>query len=570
MTDLNILEARRLEIQQRIDSTKTQEERNKQGQFATPTNLALEMLEYAKSVMGNTVIRFLDPAFGSGSFFSALLQKFSHDQISEAVGYEIDPHYRNTAMDLWNNQQLKLHLGDFTNALPPETDDEKANLLICNPPYVRHHYLSKTEKQRLQKRGERITGIKLSEQTGLYGHFLCISHAWMAPDSLAGWLIPGEFMDVRYGEHIKTYLLNKVTLLRIHCFRQDDVQFTDALVSSSVVWFKNTPPPISYKIELTYGGTLTNPELVINIPNDELVANKKWTKLFPRQEPSSSHSDKLFEEKALPLIHTNIRYPLSRQLGQEVLLAHLFDVKRGLATGNNDFFLLSEQSIVKYQLPMEFMKPVLPNPRYLPGDEVNTDNQGNPILKNNLFLLDCNLPEDEIKVRYPTLWNYLQIGIAAKVHHGYLCRNRKLWYCQEKRPVSLFLCAYMGRPDLKKKSPFRFILNHSKATVTNAYHILYPKPFLQKVIEAIPAMDRAIWEALRSIPLEILFNESRIYGGGLHKMEPGELANVSAVTVLEALQRYSVSIPDLRNDQSIALQKARKSEYAINSLWSYL
>jgi hypothetical protein len=372
-------------------------------------------------------------------------------------------------------------------------------------------------------------------------------------------------MDVRYGEQIKTYLLNNVTLLRIHCFRQEDVQFNDALVSSSIIWFKNTPPPTRYKVELTYGGTLTKPEFVINIQNEELAANKKWTKLFPRRETLSGHSEKLCEEKALTLIHT-----VSRQSGQEVLLAHLFDVKRGLATGNNDFFLLSEQSVVKYQLPMEFMKPVLPNPRYLPGDEVSADDQGNPLLKNNLFLLDCNLSEDEVKVRYPSLWNYLQIGIATKVHHGYLCRNRKLWYCQEKRPISLFLCAYMGRPDLKKKSPFRFILNRSKATATNAYHILYPKPFLQKAIEETPEMDRAIWEALRSIPLEILTNESRIYGGGLHKMEPGELASVSAVTVLEALQRYSISIPNLRDDQKIALQKTKKSEYAINSLWNCL
>jgi adenine-specific DNA-methyltransferase len=523
------------------------------------------MLDYAKCVMGKTTVRFLDPAFGSGSFFSALLQKFSFDQISEGVGYEIDPYYGNAALDLWRHQQLKLYLEDFTLALPPETDDEKANLLICNPPYVRHHYLPKTEKQRLQKRGEQITGIRLNEQTGLYGHFLCIAHAWMAPNSLAGWLIPSEFMDVRYGEHIKAYLLKEVTLLRIHCFRQGNVQFHDALVSSSIVWFRNTPPPTNYTIELTYGGTFTKPEFVINLQNDKLAANKKWTKLFSHQEPS-----KRIEEKILPHIHTSIWHAAQKTSDQEVLLAHLFDVKRGLATGNNNFFLLSKDLIAKYQLPMQFMKPVLPNPRYLPLDEVNADNLGNPILKNNLFLLDCNLSEDEIKAKYPTLWNYLQIGIATKVHHGYLCRYRKLWYSQEKRPISLFLCAYMGRTDLKKKTPFRFILNHSKATATNAYHILYPKPFLQKAIEETPEIGKAIWESLCSIPLEILINESRIYGGGLHKMEPGELANVSAVTVLETLQRYSVSIPNLRQNPNVALQKAKKSAGAINSLWSSL
>src|SRR5579884_1874271 len=197
MIELDVLESQRLEIQRQIDSTKTQDARNKLGQFATPTNLALDILEYAKSLVGNTEIRFLDPAFGTGSFFSALQRNFPYSQLREAVGYEIDPLYSNAAANLWKDERLKLHFSDFTYALPPESDDKKANLLICNPPYVRHHHLSKAEKQRLQKMGEQRTGIKLSEQTGLYGHFLCISHAWMSTGGIAGWLIPGEFMDVR-------------------------------------------------------------------------------------------------------------------------------------------------------------------------------------------------------------------------------------------------------------------------------------------------------------------------------------------------------------------------------------
>ena len=55
----------------------------------------------------------------------------------------------------------------------------------------------------------------------------------MADDGLAAWLIPSEFMDVNYGRAIKEYLLNQVTLLRIHRFDPSDVQFNDALVSSA-------------------------------------------------------------------------------------------------------------------------------------------------------------------------------------------------------------------------------------------------------------------------------------------------------------------------------------------------
>lgn len=191
----DILEFKRLELQYQLDARKSQAERNKYGQFATPTELATEMLEYAKLLMipGESV-RFLDPALGTGSFLSALLRTFSETSIASATGYEIDPFYGHKARDLWNAQSLKLHVADYTKAALPIAEEQKANLLICNPPYVRHHHLSGDEKQRLGMIAEKITGLHLSELAGLYCYFLCIAHGWMSRNGLAGWLIPSEFM----------------------------------------------------------------------------------------------------------------------------------------------------------------------------------------------------------------------------------------------------------------------------------------------------------------------------------------------------------------------------------------
>jgi methylase of polypeptide subunit release factors len=230
-------------LQSQLDSAKTPAERNKLGQFATPTLLATEILEYASSVLPARIpIRFLDPAFGTGSFYSALLKCLSLRRIAAAVGYEIDLHFAQAAAAFWRNKPLALRAGDFTRAVPPKLDAGKFNLLICNPPYVRHHHLTQTDKAYLLDAAQQLTGLRLSGLTGLYGYFLCLSHAWLADDGLAGWLIPSEFMDVNYGQSLKEHLLNHVTLLRIHRFDPTDVQFQAALVSSAVVWFKKTIP----------------------------------------------------------------------------------------------------------------------------------------------------------------------------------------------------------------------------------------------------------------------------------------------------------------------------------------
>ena len=63
------IEKRRCALQIELDAHKSQAERNKLGQFATPTQLARDVLAYGLALLPkSTPVRFLDPAFGTGSF----------------------------------------------------------------------------------------------------------------------------------------------------------------------------------------------------------------------------------------------------------------------------------------------------------------------------------------------------------------------------------------------------------------------------------------------------------------------------------------------------------------------
>src|SRR5208282_2196811 len=84
-------------------------------------------------------IRFLEPGLGTGAFFSALLRSADRHRIVAAKGVEIDPYYATAARDLWADTGLQVCIGDFTQMRPPGAESEKFNLLVCNPPYSRHH-----------------------------------------------------------------------------------------------------------------------------------------------------------------------------------------------------------------------------------------------------------------------------------------------------------------------------------------------------------------------------------------------------------------------------------------------
>jgi adenine-specific DNA-methyltransferase len=501
----NMLEEKRLILQVELDGQKTQAERNKLGQFATPTVLAQDMLQYAAGLIPKgQPVRFLDPAIGTGAFYSALHSVLPSIQVLEASGFEVDTHYGKPAIKLWENTRLTLTLADFTK----EPADPRYNLVICNPPYVRHHHLDKDEKLRLKLSTIKACGTKISGLAGLYCHFLGLSHAWMAEGGIAGWLIPSEFMDVNYGQAVKRYLLERVTLLHIHRFDPSDVQFADALVSSALVWFRKTPPPSNHVVTFTFGGRLANPKLSRVVSASDLATESKWTRF--------------------PVTNIRIHTPT-------LTISDFFKIKRGLATGNNDYFILSEQEIKTRNLPESCFRAILPSPRYISDDIVDADEQGFPLLERRLFLLDTSMNEQEIEQRFPSLWSYLKEGKARGLHNRYLCRHRTLWYRQEKRPPPPVVCTYLGRGDTKSGRPFRFILNRSQATVANVYLAMYPTPIVAQALSQDPTLIHKLWKALNQITPDQLLNEGRVYGGGLHKLEPKELANVPANALIALL-----------------------------------
>lgn len=492
------IEADRLSLQDSLDEQKTQAERNRLGQFATPTMLARAVLAYGLALVPKSKpVRFLDPAIGTGSFYSALQD--SGRNIESAHGFEIDPHYGTPAIELWMDTPLQITLGDFTQAVPPSEEKAKATLLICNPPYVRHHHLEGAEKLRLHAKAKEVAHISLSGLSGLYCYFMALSNAWMAEGSVAGWLIPSEFMDVNYGRKLKEYLLREVTLLHVHRFDPNDVQFDDALVSSAVVWFRKEKPPSDHSVNFSYGGSLSAPALIKQIAVSDLMRADKWTR-FPKHDPAADHDG--------------------------YRLVDLFAIKRGIATGANSFFIVDEERVKELDLPARFLRPVLPSSRHIKDDEILADSKGIPLLPKRQFLVDCDIPEAEIRRDYPRLWAYLETGLK-EVAEAYLCKSRKFWYAQEKREAAPIICTYLGRSDHARR-PFRFLLNHSRATATNVYLMLYPQPLLAAQLATHPQAIHDLWEALNAITPDTLLGNGRVYGGGLHKLEPKELANVPA------------------------------------------
>jgi hypothetical protein len=204
-------------------------------------------------------------------------------------------------------------------------------------------------------------------------------------------------MDVNYGEAVKTYLTEHVTLLHIHRYCPSDVQFCDALVTSAIVVFQKSPPPDHHQVRFSFGGLITAPTSSEMVTLTALRQAKKWTGLANGLAPAAEES------------HT---------------LGDFFSIKRGLATGANAFFILDRAEAIRNGIPAEYLRPILPSSRHMPNAVIEGEPDGYPRLKKPLAIIDCDLPEEVIQRRHPGLWRYLEQGKAQGIHAGYLASHR--------------------------------------------------------------------------------------------------------------------------------------------------
>lgn len=483
------------------------------GIFITPPEYAQDMAQCAlNSFQGHSwEIDFADTAVGTGALFLATKyivennNKFKEGKyiFRSAIGIDIDKKMVEDALDRFQKRGLSVIHGD---AISPNIKITPRNLMIVNPPYNRHEDIPLEYRRLAQELAEQQTGIKIAGDAGLYVYHMLIMDKWLSKGGVAAWLIPSIFLQSKYGDAIRQYLLNNVQLMSLHVYDYSAPQFEKAQTSTAIVVFKKQMPEAAKEITISFGNSAIKPQKKANVTIENLrMASENWQMFIPNNT-----------QKRITTNSSNLK------------LEDLFDIKRGLATGANSFFVMKREQAQERGIPTEALKPLLPKARFLNNNLIiNTQKDGYPDITPQLVLIDCDWAEEVIAKKYNNFFKYLEtakssLGGKRPVIERTLVKSRRPWYKQEKREPCPFLLTYMGR-DKKNLPPLYFILNKSMATALNTYLLLYPRKWLLDLIQTNHSMHETILSTLNDLAERLIAPQTRIYSEGLRKIEPGEL-----------------------------------------------
>jgi len=457
----------------------------KLGQFFTPPHIAKFMSEWVLNNPSEN-LTILDPAAGLG-IFERVINTISNKSVNFDL-WELDNEIIKDLKSILKQENInnKLLVGDFLNS----SWDKKYDGIISNPPYYKHHYIP--NKLDLVEKYKSKTEYKFSAQTNIYCWFLIKCLNQLKSGGRLAFILPSEFLNSNYGEKVKEYFINSELSIKLLNIDYKISVFDKALTTSLIILAEKSSNPQN---TISFFSVSCDKQLDIDFLNNgsSLKRNKedldnfvKWKNYFKINKTDTY--------KNLVRLHNFGKF------------------SRGIATGANKYFTLSQNEVNNRDLPKKCLIPVVSK-----SNQVNSpffNNEDYQILKNNdnrIYLFNGKATVNK------SVKDYIKLGEQNNIHKRYLTKNRDPWYSLENREVSKMWITVFSRDGIK------LIWNKTNCVTLTCFHNFFPTIYGQNI-------QKVIFVYLHTeLAFELLEREKREYGDGLDKFEPGDISKAKVL-----------------------------------------
>lgn len=435
------------------------------GIYYTPPDLA----EYlATPLMPSADAEILDPAYGEGALL--LAAERIHNKVPgcssiSLFGCDTKP-VNGLLKHLPEANLRKIDFFDF----PVEI---KFDLVLTNPPYVRHHLL---DADTLKKYRGLFSEISILKNTAdLWAYFMIKSALHLKPNGSLGAILPWAFLQADYAQPLREWLFNNFQEIKLLAL--SDKYFEQAEERVILVWLKGYTQKCT-SLQIGSAKDITQPITFTDLTHENWNSNRVLYRVGDDIETTLA--------------------TLKNVYGFTPLGDHV-DVKIGVVTGADKYFIMSSQKVKENGIDRNHLIPILTTSKSFP----DLINKGPRSLKK---LVRIN------KKHYTKYRSFISKGIAKKYQTRAHSTLRTPWYAVKigKTPDAFF-------PYRTSKIPY-LLLNTHNIQCTNSIHRIY---FKEKFTQAEKQwIQVSLLSLMGQLSLE---SNSKTYGRGLLKIEPNSL-----------------------------------------------
>lgn len=444
--------------------------RRSDGAFYTPRTVIRYMLD--RCADSGPLSRIVDPGAGSGRFIVAAGRRFPAARL---IAVESDPlaallcRAHLAAAGLAGRADVVV--GDYRSSVIGHVNGR--TLYIGNPPYVRHHLITREWKEWLVREAGKL-GLVASQLSGLHAYFFLSTALHAAPGDTGALITSAEWLDVNYGSLIRSLLVGQLGLERLEVIEPAATPFRDAMTTAAIAQFMVGREPRTVEMVRIASIPPSEPALVRTVRRERLQAEPRWS---------------------------HLTRGIRDQRDGYVELGELCRVHRGQVTGANKLWIEGPHSS---SLPDTVLFRSVTRAKEL--IEAGSELARAEHLKRVIDLPEDleSLPAAERKI----VERFLARLRASRVHEGYVASHRRAWWSVGLRTPAPILATYMAR------RPPAFVRNRVEARHLNIAHGLYPRePFSELVLARLASyLNSSVRQA-----------DGRTYAGGLTKFEPREM-----------------------------------------------
>lgn len=378
-------------------------EKKARGKYYTPLQLADAMVKFF--VSDNTK-KILEPSCGKGVFLDSMDKKGLLGNVEKFTAVEVNAKTIEKAKNKYKFvKNIEFINDDFFNFYNQNKENNKYDLIIGNPPYIKYQLLSSFQRQTLSS----ILvshGMKANKLINMWVGFLVACTHMLNSTGRIVFVIPAELLQVNYAKDLRCFLLKQFKNITLITFKK----LVFPQVSQEVMVFVGEKDGDKKGVKVIELGDLDDfSSLDLKSENYQPIQNakEKWTRFFISSE----------ENRIINHIKNDAKFLPFSAFGT---------INVGVTTGNDKYFSIDKEVCEKYKLK-ETTLPLVGKNSHIHGAYFTKSDWEKNVKRGERAKL-ITFPSKPL-AKYPKEHQeYVELGEKNKVHRGYKCFIREQWY----------------------------------------------------------------------------------------------------------------------------------------------